>query len=336
MPKRGIVAIVLVGFIAIVALFAWKLQLPNPPKPAQRPLRVAVVTWVGFGPFYIAADKGFFKQEGLDVNLVRIDDFAARRAALASGDLDGSVETIDSLAVGAAQGLPAKLVLIVDESFGGDGIVVRKEIQGLADLRGKTVAVAETTPSHFFLLYLMEQAGVSSRDFRLVPMEAGDAGAAFVAKKVDAAVTWEPWLSQANSTSYGKVLTTTADHPGVIADTFVVHPNLIERDPAAVVGLLRAWFHAVDYVNTNKADALNIMSKHLDLPQAELEGMLHGVRFPKLEQNIAYFEPAGSTNRFEELFASAIRIWKSAGEIQAEKPIDTKSYYDASFLRRLR
>lgn len=333
MTRRGIAAVVVLALIAVGGFLLWKNF--QEPDTGHRPLRLAVVTWVGFGPFYIASDKGFFEDEGLDVTLVRIDDFASRRAALAAGNLDGSVETIDSLAIGAAQDLPAVLVLIVDESFGGDGIVVRKEIEGLADLRGKTVALAETTPSHFFLLYLLDQAGVSSGDFNIRPMEAGDAGAAFVAGRVDAAVTWEPWLSQANQTDHGKVLTTTAEHPGVVADTFVVHPELANDDPEAVQGILRAWFKAVDYLSSDTADSIAIMSKHLELPPEELEAMLEGVRFPSLEQNLAYFEEDSQFSRFEELFSAAVRLWKSAGEIPAEEEIDLQSYYDPSFLETL-
>jgi len=203
--------------LLIVAVGVW--LVVRPPVHGRPKLKIAVVTWVGFGPFYVAQDKGFFQEEGLEVQLVRIDDFGARRGALAAGELDGSVETVDSLAVGFAQNLPAVEILLIDQSYGGDGIVAKKEIQGIAGLKGKTVACAKSTPSHFFLLYLLEQQGLSPRDFALKPMEAGDAGAAFVAGKVDCAVTWEPWLSKAKETPHGHVLATTKDYPGITLQT---------------------------------------------------------------------------------------------------------------------
>ncbi|MCL4820256.1 MAG: ABC transporter substrate-binding protein [Vicinamibacteria bacterium] len=309
-------------------------QVPHIVRPEK--LRLAVVTWVGFGPFYIAKDKGFFAQQGIDADLVRIDDFAARRAALASGDLHGSVETIDSLAIGAANGLPATLILIVDESHGGDGVVARKTIPDLAALRGQTIALPETTPSHYFLLYLLDRVGMKASDFKVQPMEAGDAGAAFVAGRVDAAVTWEPWLSQAKASPHGHVLATTADHPGAIADTFVVHPSLVKGKPEAVRGILRAWFKALQFLQTNRSDSLAIMSRDLGIPADDLEGMMQGVRFPSLDQNLAYFSGRASEPRFESLFGTAVRLWKASGAIPPQASVNVKAVYNPSFLQEIK
>jgi hypothetical protein len=112
-------------------------------------------------PFYIAQEKGLFDKQGIKVELVKIEDFGARRAALSSGKLEGSVETTDSFAIGLAEKLPAIEVLKVDESFGGDGLVVKNEINSIKDLKGKTVAYAKGTPSHFFLLYLLKKEGLT-------------------------------------------------------------------------------------------------------------------------------------------------------------------------------
>jgi NitT/TauT family transport system substrate-binding protein len=98
-------------------------------KHEDKPFRIGIATWVGFGPFYVAQEKGFFSEQGLNVDIKRIDDFGSLRSALVSGDLDGIVQTIDSWASGASEGLPAVCVLKVDESFGADGVVVRKKCQ---------------------------------------------------------------------------------------------------------------------------------------------------------------------------------------------------------------
>ena len=68
----------------------------------------------------------------------------------------------------------------------------------IADLKGKNVAVNEGSVSEFYLNVLLGKAGLKESDLNTVNMTASDAGGAFVAKRVDAAVTWEPWLTRAS------------------------------------------------------------------------------------------------------------------------------------------
>ena len=114
---------------------------------------------------------------------------------MGAGRLDGIVSTIDTMIPHLKTGKEFQYVLALDDSAGGDGIVARKEIKSVRDLRGKRVAVQEGSVSQFFLNVLLRDAGLSEKDVRIVNMKPGDAGAAFVAGRVDAAVTWEPWLS---------------------------------------------------------------------------------------------------------------------------------------------
>src|SRR5262249_14942085 len=104
-----------------------KAQESSPKSPTQKTqlprLRIGLVTWLGYGPFYIAREKGFFKENGIEVLLDRIEGDAERRAAIASGNLEGIALTLDAMIVMRAQGTPVKTVMAIDASNGGDGIV---------------------------------------------------------------------------------------------------------------------------------------------------------------------------------------------------------------------
>ncbi len=63
-----------------------------------RPFKIGIYTWIGYGPFYIAKEKGFFAQEGLDVDIQKIENDGTRRSALISHDLDGAIELVDQFA----------------------------------------------------------------------------------------------------------------------------------------------------------------------------------------------------------------------------------------------
>ena len=127
-----------------------------------------------------------------------IESPADRRAAFAADRIQGFATTVDThvMTAAAENPIPVKQVLALDDSYGGDGIVAKKEIKTVKDLKGKTVAAQlGAGASYFWLNYVLAQNGLKLSDIQAVDMKAGDAGAAFVAGKIDAAVTWEPWLS---------------------------------------------------------------------------------------------------------------------------------------------
>jgi NitT/TauT family transport system substrate-binding protein len=316
-----------------VALLMFFKARCRPPETAPPIFKMAIVTWVGFGPWYIAQEKGFFEKEGLKVELIRIEDFGARRGALSSGKIQGSVETVDSLAIGLAEDLPAVQVLKIDDSYGGDGVVVNKNIASIKDLNNKVVAYSKGSPSHFFLLYLLKKEGMNAKDIQSQFMEAGEAGAAFVAGKVDAAVTWEPWLSKANETSDGKIMLTSKEYSGLISDSYVVHKDVAINSPDDVEKILKAWFSALRFLEENRTEAIEIMSRNLGIDTNEMSAMLDLIKFPSYQENLDYFGVGGKENKFIKTFNEAARIWKEEGLIT--KVPDGKSAYDSSFLENL-
>ncbi|HWW63003.1 MAG TPA: ABC transporter substrate-binding protein, partial [Thermoanaerobaculia bacterium] len=235
---------------------------------APKNFRIATLTWVGYAPIYLAKEKGFF--EGISVEPVLIEDTSSRRAALTSGDVVASTDIVDSFTNALAAGVPAKAVLKLDDSMGGDGIVVKKQIASVKDLRGKTIAYPDGQPSHFFLLKLLGDAGLKRQDIKASPMESADqAGAAFVSGSVDAAVTWEPFLSQAAALPNGKILTTSREEPGLIVDIFIVRNDYLQKNPDVVKAFIQGWFKAIDYWKTNPQDANRIMAGAMKLSQGE-------------------------------------------------------------------
>src|SRR5205807_10647315 len=114
-----------------------------------------------------------------------------------------------------------KYVAAIDDSNGGDGIVATRDIKSIKDLKGRKVAVNEGSVSQFYLNVLLAKAGLKETDLQTVNMTAGDAGGAFVAKRVDAAVTWEPWLSKGKATDHGHLLVDSSTTPGLITDAII-------------------------------------------------------------------------------------------------------------------
>ena len=228
---------------------------------AAEPLKLAHSTWVGYGPLYIAKDKGFFDEEGLEVELIVMEDPKLRFAALAAGQIDVAVTTVDTMLNYLNDRQGYRYLFALDDSKGGDGIVADKDIQTIADLKGKSVAYAEGSVSQFYLGVLLKEAGLSLEDVETMNMTAGDAGAAFVAERVDAAVTWEPWLTRGKQSEHGHVLVDSSTSPGLITDVAVTTPEKLETRAADLEALYRAWVKAVEFQKTNAKEADEIMAR---------------------------------------------------------------------------
>ena len=286
--------------------------------------RIGNVTWVGFAPLYLAEEKGFFDEQGIDIEIEMIEDSALRRAALASKRVDAIVDAVDVLVIERAQGIKGKAVTVLDLSAGGDGIITVDSINSVQDFKGKEIAVQIDTPSESMLLYLLKKNGLTANDVKILPMEAGAAGAAFVSGQVDIAVTWEPWLSKASERGNGKVFVSTREEKGLIVDLLTVHEDVLSSRPEDVKKVLRAWFKAIDFWKKNPAEANEIMAKYYDLPSEEFAEIISGVEWLSLSETREFFgndlsesKVADVAETFSDIFLEAEKIDRpvSAGEL---------------------
>jgi len=265
--------ILLIFILSAVPLLA----LQSRPTYAQEPLKIGLNVWPGYGAFFIADDKAFFKNEGVDVQLSIIDGDPEREASLASGRLDAIGMTLDNLVLLRSRGIDARAVYKYDGSNGADGIVVRREYKSLNDLRGKKVGWASGTTSNFFLAVALARVGLHTTDLEHVSLSSDDAGAAFAAGHLDAAVTWEPWLSKAKESGLGYTLISSRELP-VIEDVLFFNADILTTRRQEVRGFLRACFEAVSYWKSHPDEAVQIISKHLGMPPADVKSMLGGIK----------------------------------------------------------
>src|SRR5471030_3253101 len=131
---------------------------------ADTPVNLGVVTWIGYGPIYCAAAKGYYKNHGLDVKLINFSDNSVMAGALQSGQIDATTLTYDQVIAANARGWKLKVVMPVDYSVGGDAILASAQIHSIKDLKGRKVAFMPASPSDFLLGYALAKDGMSERD----------------------------------------------------------------------------------------------------------------------------------------------------------------------------
>ena len=276
------------------------------------PIKLGMSTWLGYAPLYLAKEKGFFKKQGVDVEIVVIESPADRRAAFAADKIQGMATTVDThvMTAAAENPVPLKQVLGLDDSNGGDGMVAKKEIKTIKDLKGKTVAAQlGAGASYFWLNYVLLQTGMKITDLKMIDMKAGDAGSAFVAGKVDAAVTWEPWLSKARETPFGHVLLSSDKTPGIIVDSLAFKPDFIKKRGADVKKVAAGWFEAVKFAAANPKEADAIMAKFTGQKPEEFTKEKTGVRFYGEKENKDYFGTPQKPGLLYTVTQRAADIW---------------------------
>jgi len=289
----------------------------TPAPAALTKYRIGLGPWVGFGPFYLAREKGFFKEAGLDVELIVLTGLSERNSALKSGRIDALAAPVDYFVLSAGNRLETTIAMAVDESVGGDGIVSRKTITKVDDLRGKRVAFQHGLPGEFFLRALLLRNKLSLSDLKVTDLQTADAGAAFIAGKVDAAVVWEPWLTKATEQGKGRVLASTKDYPNLIVDCLAFNKDVVSRSPGDVQKIVNVIFKAMDYWKQNPDESNRIMAPNFQLDPAKYAVVLSGARFTDVARNREFFGSEQKPGPIYEVADRASEIWLAAKVIQS-------------------
>ena len=183
------------------------------------------------------------------------------------------------------------------------------------------VAFAERTVSQFYLNVLLKDAGLSEADIETMNMSGDDAGNAFLMQEVDAAVSWEPWLTQGKEAEHGHLLADTSERPGLVADCLVTKSVVLDNRLAEFRALARAWDAALEYVEAHPEESNEIMARNvggwLEDPAVFAE-TLKGVRFYDSARNREYFGTPDHPGQIYQTAQYGIDIWSSLGALKAD------------------
>jgi len=296
-------------------------------------IHIASSTWTGYALIYLANAKGIWKQHGLDVNFKDIEDPNDRFIALAAGRLEGMASTVDAFARQQSNGVAAVEVFPIDASVGGDGILAANSIQNVADLKGKTVGVNQGSVSEWFLAQVLEKNGLHLSDVKEQNMTSGAAGAAFVASKLDVAVTWEPWLSKAKARTDGHVLVSSKQYPDLIMDSFAFRKDFIQKYPDTVKDFMKAYYDAFTWMQANQTEALKVIGDAVQESPSDVSADLSTMTLFDLSTGKQVIGTSSSHGKIYDNVKAAADFWKSQGKI--DTAVNPSDAVDPSFINSL-
>jgi NitT/TauT family transport system substrate-binding protein len=262
------------------------------PLPAAAEVKIGLSDWPGWVAWYVAEQKGYFKKHGADVKLVWFANYTDSISALSAGQVDANSQTWSDTMAPLSKGLALKTIMVNDNSAGNDALLVSPKIKSFAELKGKKIALEEFSVSHFLLTMALAKNNMSLKDVQVVNMSAGDAAAAFMAGRVDAAVVWNPWVNKIQSSGKGKALFTSKDVPGLIPDLLVAQEKSVKAKRKDFVGMIKAWYDTEKFIQANPDEAAKIMAKVVGMEAKEYKIFLPGTKFFDQKANLQAFGPA--------------------------------------------
>ena len=240
--------------------------------------KMTVATGVdpGFSIVYVAKLGGFFERNGLDVDMRTGPSGGAMVPLLLSNASNASVAA--SLA-GINNHLKDADIVAVAQVVRYDrlyGIVAKRDINSLADLKGKKVAVTVGNASESYWYDALKRDHLNPDDFKgsLVNVEPPEMVAAIERNDVQAFSAWEPWISRAVlNVPNTKVLT---DNLGSVQDVGFIYMSRkwIDANRTTAIRFMKAMNEANDYINKEPEKTKEIVGKLLNLPKKLMDSIM--------------------------------------------------------------
>jgi NitT/TauT family transport system substrate-binding protein len=250
-------------------------------RPAT--IKLGVITVEAAAEAFYAVDMGFFKKQGLDVDLQIMQNGAAIAAAVTGGSLDAGFADTVSISNAHARGLPLiYLAPAMLNSYAAPTLAILVNgagpIRGPKDLNGKTVAVNGINNITMLPVEAwIDKNGGDSKTVKWIEIPIFQANDAVSAGKVDATVTGEPFITFGEDKGLRALfMDKNAIAPRYVLSGYFTTKEWAAKNPALAAKFIAAIKETAQWANANPAAAGVILAKYTKLPQAVVERIKHG------------------------------------------------------------
>jgi len=303
MHARIAAVLLLLGVIGLSGYYllsplleSYQQQATSDAKATRGEIRIGVDNWVGYFPLCSPVMKQALRADGY---LLKCEDdhadYPARIEALRAGRLDFAVATIDSyLLNGVRQNFPGTIVMVIDESKGGDAVIARKDrVARIDDLRSDPdlkVAFTPGSPSEHLLKAIGVHFDIETLRDRTKPWRLETNGSSEAREKLEkglaeVAVVWEPDVSRVLAKGEFVKLLGTEDTSKLIVDILLVGRSFSADRPEAVRALLAQYFRTLKHYRDRPDELERDLASATGLGAEQVVPMLEGVRFATLQDN---------------------------------------------------
>jgi len=299
----------------------------------QGKIRIALTPWAGNLGYYIADSKGYFKQAGLDVEIKSYDSLVASEQDYLGGKVQG-LSNLNIAVLGKSQtGFDQKIVLVNDYSSGADGIIARAPITNVGQLKGQKIAYERISLEDVFLLYALQQYGLTLADVTPIDLGSSATAQAFADGQVSAAVTYEPNMSAALQKG-GSVIFSSKDAPGLISDVLTFRTAFINQYPDSLTSFIQAYFRGLQFWKDHPDEGNAIVAKAMGDTPGSVAKQLEGITMLDVRNNNTAFTFAAGLNSLYGNLRQLASLTSSDSQSNSVR-LDTDKLIEPRFIEAL-
>ncbi|HWR28451.1 MAG TPA: ABC transporter substrate-binding protein [Negativicutes bacterium] len=265
-------AVLMLAFAAGCAGTDKKAEAPKP--EAAKIVKVRYSSFGGLNGLVakFGKEKGFFNEDGLDVEFVEIDNPIA---GLTSGDVDIADTATTNAIIGAGRGAPIKIVASMFRTKGPFYLIAQPDIKSVEDLKGKKIGVSTFgNGMDVYTRIILKKHGLDpNKDVTLIANGSYQkALASLETKQVDATIIHEPFVSFGEASGKAKLLVRGWDYlPNFHTGVLTASDKIIKEQPEAVAKVLKAYFKSQEYAKSHLDEYLDYAAKKTNLDKEVLK-----------------------------------------------------------------
>jgi len=225
---------------------------------------------VAFLPIYLTQDKGFFKDEGLDVLVVMFNAGATNLQAMIGGDVQIMAGGVPETVLARAGGADIKNFWAISNVMPFQ-IYGNAKLKSLEQSKGKKFAISRFgSLSEFLTRSALKQSGVDPKDVTMLQIGATPARFTTLASGiVDATILWFPVTERAKAAGMNKLFDLKDLYPNWTNVGFIARESWLAKEKEQTTKFLRAYQRGVRYTRENRDDGIRTLRKYVGLNAAE-------------------------------------------------------------------
>ncbi len=276
-------------------------------QAAGKPEKVTVIyggaTWLGHYPAWVGIEKGIFKKHGLGVLWQQFYGSSSRMGSMTAGDVDlASTGCIGAIAL-MASGVKSFYAVGTQDSYATvEGIIARKGINSIQDLKGKKVAATFASSAHVLVLDVLEQNGIDpKKDLTLLNLKVTEMPAAMKSGEIDACAAWTPHFNRIMNMPGNKLLVDDTKFSlfkqydlGPGPDLLVVRREFADKYPNSVAAFWEGFFESMEFIKNKPEESAKVLMKLTNLNMKDQLSVMKDVKWIGKDQQKALMVNPGN------------------------------------------
>ena len=269
----GVVAVIVVG----VGVGFWFMQRQSKAPPYIGPVEkvtLGVETSLLPAAVWIAENKGYFQEEGLDLTIEEFNSGKASLVAMLEGnkDIDISAAAPTPIMFNSFDRQDFYIFSTFAYAFEDIKVVANKDsgINIAEDLKGKKIGTLMGSTGEFFTETFLVYNSISPDDVEMVNFSPSDLPEALNSGEIDAQVIWEPHGTTAKDLLGKRYVRLSSSDIYKTTFNFLAMKDFAEENPEILKRFLRAIDRATDFANNNKVEAQEITAKRLNVKKEDV------------------------------------------------------------------